>query len=361
MPSLLPLMARVVALFAKAQRLLESIVAPLHAPRQINAGNYKRQCRNGQKDFQSLLSESGCFAEGVGKSRCQRRDFGIDALDFCEDRRQRLRCHIACSNLRAQLFAGGMQVGNQRIGLGPQLDCFIQEADATETPKQPNHAIDIVGMIFSGEKSITRDDQIGRGFFQLDTHDMVALGNRDGGQECVIVGVVVRLRISVQMIDGFFLRLRPDALTADVGAGAGNDLDTRGSEQQQYQNRDQERPDDQPQARVHMHPAIDVIPASHDVSPPNSIKISLVPARPELPCGRESICKRLCLHPFALLLQHASVDDARWITFERKVEPSMTSASDIVGRIPATPPVHNDARQEDSHWSRVGWPSHRHH
>lgn len=50
---------------------------------------------------------------------------------------------------------------------------------------------------------------------------MIALGNRYGGQQCLVVGVIVRLRISMQMIDGFFLRFRPYAFTGDVGTRAG--------------------------------------------------------------------------------------------------------------------------------------------
>jgi hypothetical protein len=152
----------------------------------------------------------------------------------------------ACSS-----SAGRVQLGDVPVGFGPDRDRLLHEAHVAKAPEQHDHPVDVLGIVLAGDEPSARNFEIGIGLLELEPRHTVAHRDRDRG----LVGREVRLgpglRVPEEAVDGFLLRLRPQALAANVRAARGDDPDAFGREEDEDQDDHEERPRDpqEPQAQ----------------------------------------------------------------------------------------------------------------
>ena len=184
------------------------------------------------------------FAEGRRELVLERSDSRVEDVDLGEH---------ACDPFRGGAGAHGIvqprRARRERLDLTiailPDRDRALHRSVAVELAVQPRHHLHVVGMVVALKESPPHDFRVRVRLLQLLARDPVAQRHRDRGLVRAVVNLVAARAVTMERVDRVLLRLRPQALAADVRAGSGQE--GHGALRKQGDREGHHEPDDEKQ------------------------------------------------------------------------------------------------------------------
>ena len=128
------------------------------------------------------------------------------------------RIDLATGKACAHLVRQHIQLAQVAVADVPVVDGRLHVADVAEVAIEPDDAFDVVGVVAALQHSLARSVQVWVGLIEYLTQLVVALGHRDGLAVTLVRAFITVVGVQVEVIDGVFLSLGPQALARDIGA-----------------------------------------------------------------------------------------------------------------------------------------------
>jgi len=214
---------------AVRSRIRERAITPLgfadltHEPpdRERTEGEQERRRARDDREEQAPRAARR-FAERRRELVLERSDSRVEGVDVAEDARDPFR-----GGARTHGIVHPRRARRERLDLTiavlPDRDRALHRTVAVELAVQPRHDLHVVGMIAALQEPSPHHRRVGARLLQLLARDPIAERHRDRGFVRAVVTLVTALGVAVERVDGVLLRLRPQALAADVRPGSGKE------------------------------------------------------------------------------------------------------------------------------------------
>jgi hypothetical protein len=240
-----------VALLARAERRVGAALARVarphgvhDEPRDERAEAEQRHGRPDDENEEDAREHPRAFAERGREAVLERRHAGVDRGDLPPDLPERARRRLALGEHGTEAAGDGGQSDELAIGGPPELDRARDVRRAAQAAEDHGHRVDVVGMVASRDQALGDDVRIGMRALELAARAAIAERDRDERLEADERASVAVGRL-VERVDGRLLRLRPEALAADVGPHARHRAERRRDEHEQAEHGEREERDDQ--------------------------------------------------------------------------------------------------------------------
>ncbi len=214
-----------------SQRGLESGLLDDEVPA---VGQFQKHQQSGREqidDGQDQLDLPRALAEAFGEFHRLRRKPPVELIDVVQQGVDRpVRC-LAAGNLGMNGVGEARQFIEKRICGGPVANRSLEGGNVAKITKQPDDAIDVVGMIAALQKAGAGRGEIDRRLLQRAACRAIPKRDRDRLLILTVIVLVAAVGEQVEKVDGVLLSLRPQALAADISPHRGEDAEAGAGEQ----------------------------------------------------------------------------------------------------------------------------------
>ncbi|MNM99333.1 hypothetical protein D3C81_1118880 [compost metagenome] len=184
------------------------------------------------------------FTQGIAEGFGRRGHAFIDSDDAGAPLADLARPDLAFGKTLAHVVGQHIQLVEEIITDIPVGDRRLHVADLAEIAVEPDDAVDVVGVIAALQYGLARDVKVWIRQVEHLTHLPITMRHSDDLAIALVGALIASIGIQVQVIDGVFLGLGPQAFAGDIGTHSRQRIKAEAAQQDLEDYNGDEGPDD---------------------------------------------------------------------------------------------------------------------